>query len=44
MSIAEYALGEGTVADQPADSSGKKTPPRRQTVAKADSTAQPEAR
>lgn len=44
MSIAEYALGEGPVADQPTESTGKKTPPRRQMVAKADSTAQPEAR
>ena len=44
MSISEYALSEGSVAQQPLEPTSKKTPPRRQTVAKADATVQPEAR
>lgn len=44
MSIGEFATGEAAVSEQPAETGKKKTPPGRQSVAKTDSSAQPEAR
>jgi hypothetical protein len=43
MSIAEFALSESSLAAQP-DPAQKKPPIKRQTVAQADSTLQPEPR
>jgi hypothetical protein len=44
MSIGEFATSEAAVSEQPVESVGKKTPPKRQTTAKADAQAQPEPR
>jgi hypothetical protein len=44
MSIGAFATGEAALSEQTTNASEKKTPPRRQTVAKADAVTQPEAR
>jgi hypothetical protein len=44
MSIAQAAVGESSLAAQPTSTDSKKPPPKRQTVAQADSTLQPEPR
>jgi hypothetical protein len=44
MSIAALALSEAPISDQAAAVKSQKPPRRRQTVAKADSVAEPEAR
>ncbi len=43
MSIGGFTVGEAALAEQPSEPS-KKTPPKRQTVAKADPAIQPEPR
>lgn len=44
MSIGEFTMGEAALSEQTEGSTTKKPPPRRQTVAKADAIATPEAR
>ena len=44
MSIGTFAGGEAAVSEQLSTSANEKVPRRRQTVAKADVVAQPEAR
>jgi hypothetical protein len=45
MSIGEFSMSEGAIAAQPTPTTGtKKTPPKRQAIAKSDSTLQPEPR
>ena len=44
MSIGAFAGGEAALAEQAASSARERVPRKRQTVAKADVVAQPEAR
>lgn len=44
MSIGTFAQGEGALSEQDLAPAKEKVPRRRQTVAKADVVAQPEAR
>jgi len=44
VSIGEFATGEASLAEQPAESSTKKPPAARRIVAKTDAAAQPEPR
>ena len=44
MSIGAFAVGEAALAEQETTAAKEKAPRKRQTVAKADVVAQPEAR
>lgn len=44
MSIGEFTMSEAALSEQPTNPSSKKPPPKRQTVAVADTTTQPEPR
>jgi len=44
MSIGEFSTGEAAVSQQTAETSTKKTPPKRQVIAQADQVTQPEPR
>jgi len=44
MSIGEFTMGEAALSEQPTESTSKKPPPKRQTVAIGDAAAVPEPR
>jgi hypothetical protein len=44
MSIGEFSTSEAALSEQPAETSTKKTPPKRKVIAQADQVTQPEPR
>ena len=44
MSIGEFSTSEAALSEQPAETSSKKVPPKRQVIAQADQATQPEPR